>query len=345
MNQITSPHLPRAKALVAAFRDSRMNDANGAPLAALAEAARQCSPIGWPVTRAELAEQLRQRLNGGSLPDQQGTSYCGCAAFLYCLLEDRPDWYVAYATALWRGEPFSFASPSDRLNIRVGVSARDSLKSILTGTSPARKMSALDWMTMACLSGATGRRGETLTLTKPGDDFRAITWPYMVRRWFACVGAPARLDSVGIGLNLKSLDDLMQLFACWDSCWLVLQIDSSMLDGGGTSIRQRHWVVVDTETRPLIGQAGQSTGLPASQWMAQRQKRARASVLGQREAYGAAAAVNVELERQRVDADTALLKLRLVTWNNEHHRVKEPTLKFVLDRFYGGYAFPRFNRR
>lgn len=119
MNRIASPYLPRAKALVTRFRDEGEIGSSNDAGAKEREAKRQRSPAGWPVERARLASQLEERLNGSSLPNQQGTSYCGCAAFLNCLLEDRPDWYVAYATALWRGEPFTFRSADEYTQIIV----------------------------------------------------------------------------------------------------------------------------------------------------------------------------------------------------------------------------------
>jgi hypothetical protein len=206
-------------------------------------------------------------------------------------------------------------------------------------------MNALDWMTMACLSAATSRSGDALTRVKPGEQFRAITWPFMVKRWFASVGAPARHDSVGMGAGLASLDDMLKLFALWETCWLVMEIDSSLLKGGGTSITQRHWVVVDPETRPLFGRPGQSTGMTAAQWRAQRLAGDGRSWAGATNGYAAAAGLRAERERQSEEADGMIVKLRVVSWAEEHMGIHRVNLPFVLDRFHGGYAFPRFNQK
>lgn len=334
MNRITSPHLPRARSLVAAFRGSTVQTSGE-------EEARQRSPVGWPVPRARLAAQLQDRLDGRTLPDQRGTSYCGCAAFLYCLLEDRPDWYVAYATALWRGEPFTFRAANNYLNVRVGRTARDALASVQTGRSAAGRMNELDWMTMACLSAATSRSGDAVTRVSPDDVFDAITWPFMVKRWFASVGAPARLDSIGTGLGLASLDDLLALLSLWESCWLVMEIDYTLLTGGGTALWRKHWVVVDPETRPLIGRPG-GTGLTAAQFRHQSRAGEQRSIAGAREGYGTAAALRAEQERQQTEN---ILRMRVVSWADEHTRLHQVSLPFVLARFYGGFAFPRFNQR
>lgn len=333
MNRITSHYLPRARTLLAAFRGEGVAAAHGKPLDRKAEQARQRSPAGWPVTRAQLAAELRQRLDGVTLPQQRGTSYCGCAAFLYCLLEDRPDWYVAYATALWRGTPFTFAAARNSLAVDVAPGTRQSLATIQQTRTPDRKISSLDWMTMASLSGATRlRRGAAPAVAKPSDEARSITWPWMVRRWFASVGAPAKLDSVDIGLFNASQQDLLALLALWGSHWLVMQIDSSMLTGGGTSITQRHWVVVDPDTRPLIQPPGQRGGLSPADFTAWQ----RAALSKENNAYSAQAQLDFDA--------TALTNLRVVSWGNEHTPVRGATLGNISSRFYGGFAFPRFNR-
>lgn len=333
MNRITSTYLPRARTLLAAFRQQGAPGAGAKRLSNQAEAARQRSPGGWPVSREQLASELQQRLDGVTLPHQRGTSYCGCAAFLYCLLEDRPDWYVAYATALWRGEPFTFASARERLPISVNPVTLQSLTVIQQDQTAAPSISNLDWMTMASLSGATRRRrGAPATATRPTDEARSITWPWMVRRWFDAVGAPAAIDSVGLGAFAASMEDLLALLSRWGSHWLVMQIDSSLLNGGSTSITQRHWVVVDPDTRPLIQPPGQRGGLSPSDFVTFRQRQLATHT----NAYSAVAHVE--------GLGAAQTNLRVVSWANEHTRISGSTIGNVADRFYGGYAFPRFGR-
>jgi hypothetical protein len=87
MNRITSPYLPIARKLLDAFANAATSGA--ARLSPEDEAVRQRSPAGWAVPRNRLVAELRDRLDGKTLPHQRGTSYCGCSAFLYCVLEDR----------------------------------------------------------------------------------------------------------------------------------------------------------------------------------------------------------------------------------------------------------------
>ena len=100
MTIINKDRLAAAQALVHRFAQAGTAPAGMTPLGETA-ANMQRSPAGWPVTRSAIADQLTKRLGGADEPNQMSTSYCGPAAFLYCLLEDRPDLYVAYAIGLW----------------------------------------------------------------------------------------------------------------------------------------------------------------------------------------------------------------------------------------------------
>lgn len=162
----------------------------------------------------------------------------------------------------------------------------------------------------------------------------------MVRRWFASVGAPARLDSVGWGVVERSIEDLLALLDLWDSHWLVMEIDSSMLRGGGKWPTQRHWVVVDPETRPLILPGSGGGSMTPGKFAAQHRAKPFGGASMPREAYGAAAAAAV----QNRQYETAQTTMRVVSWAEEHVPVSGATLSNVASRFYGGYAFLRFNR-
>jgi hypothetical protein len=336
MNRITSPHLPRARAILDAFA----SEGSGSRLSAKDQAKRQRSPGGWPVPRDRLAAELRARLDGATLPHQRGTSYCGCAAFLYCVLEDRPDWYVAYATALWRGEPFTFKNVAGRTSVSVAEGTRGALSQIQSGKARGGSISDLDWMTMASLSAATRWSGGAPTSARPTDRGASITWPWMVEQWFASVGAPAKLNSVGVGLLKSSMEELLELLDRWAGYWLVIQIDASLLYGGPSSIQQRHWVVIDPETPPMIQPAGQAAWFDPRTFSRLRRDR-RATALRQvNDAHAGQAVVDAE---DREDQRSAT-RLRVVSWGNEHHPLHGATIGNVADRFYGGYAFPRFGR-
>ena len=143
-------HLDVAKQLLRKFsQPSSSKDAK-------VQAALARRPAGWPVSRADLAQQLQQRL-GGSLPAQLETSYCGPAAFLYCLLQDRPDVYIAYAIALWQQGHFSFGNARATVAISSEhgvVPAAAGLAKAYPGGARKGHLNDLDWMTMSRLDTA-----------------------------------------------------------------------------------------------------------------------------------------------------------------------------------------------
>ena len=77
----------------------------------------QTGRVGWPIRRALLAAELTARVDGKNIPRQMETSYCGPAAFLYCLLHDRPDLYVAYAIGLWQHGHYDFTSGKTHMDV------------------------------------------------------------------------------------------------------------------------------------------------------------------------------------------------------------------------------------
>ncbi|RYF24147.1 MAG: hypothetical protein EOO77_00680 [Oxalobacteraceae bacterium] len=105
--------LKTAQQLLARFREA------GRPPKGKSPGALQASPAGWQVPRETLAAQIEQRIAGKGTPSQVGTSYCGPAAFLYCVLEDRPDVYVAYAISLWMRGSFDFRTASGNVHVAV----------------------------------------------------------------------------------------------------------------------------------------------------------------------------------------------------------------------------------
>jgi hypothetical protein len=286
----------------------------------------QFSPAGWPVTRDALVTQLRERLRGTQQPAQQDTSYCGPAAFLYCLLKDLPDIYVDYAVHLWSYGEYDFGA----VDVRSNATTRASLGEInrTRHANPRHQyISSLDWMTMASLSASTrpffsGSRG-----ARPDDEGWSITYPWVLKSWFASLGSRAVYDCMGLGLTKVGLRPFAELMRHWNRCWLVLQIDSSLIKGGEpNTIRKRHWVVVDPRQQPRVKRAdGQVVPLGSigDQFGRVDDPRVPAHVLDER-------------------MNDWAMDLRLVTWGKEGEPLTLSTLGAVPDRFYGGFAFPHF---
>lgn len=215
---------------------------------------RDPSPQGWPITRQLLGRELAVRINPTGLrnsPDQGRTSRCGPAAFLYCLIHDRPDLYVKLAIELWR---------DGTSNLKNGASGRDFVMHcdptarVVTSTSQAistYRMSALDWMTMGCLSKPDGSAA-------PDQELQAITFPRNLGDWFVAAGCSvdvASFDSVGGTTWLGDLDvfDLQKGLRLFRDHWIVLEIEPRLIVGQPGGFFQRHWVVVNERKEPTFG--------------------------------------------------------------------------------------------
>ncbi len=287
--------------------------------------AAQRSPQGWTIGRDAFAAQLSARLTGPAEPAQVSTSYCGPAAFLYCLLEDRPDLYAAYAIGLWRYAAYRVGS-MEVDNDPTTVASMGTIQRAHAAAPQNESISELDWMTMASLSVSTR---PSLVLgggATPNDMAKAISYPWVVKNWFAAVGSTPTFDCMSMGVMKKPLSDFVALMNYWPQHFIVLQIDSSLITGGNTAtFNNRHWVVVNPH-RPPHAYDPNGTVYPlgsiASQFRVRRGIR------------GGSTLDWSHMANWRTD-------LTLVTWGNEAHAIRAPTLNDIEDRFYGGYAFPR----
>ncbi len=313
--------LEKARQMIEAFRRAGMP--RGAKPAQVRQA--QFSPAGWPVTRNALVSQLVDRMGGVRQPMQANTSYCGPAAFLYCLLEDRPDLYVAYATSIWTRGEYNIGN----LDIDPDPGTAESLKGINVQRAKAPggdHISSLDWLTMASLSIATREWFVAGSSAKADDVGKSVTYPWVLQRWFAAFGMRPVHDSMGLGLGKAGLREFVQAMHFWGRHWIVLQIDSSLIGGGEPStFTQRHWVVVDPHYRPRV-----------------RDGDGRIVALGSI----ADRIVPRTVPRGGVYWDDSAVRdwhmdLRLFTWGKEGVRTRVNILRDVPDRFYGAFAFPR----
>jgi hypothetical protein len=160
-------------------------------------------------------------MSGKDLPKQLGTSYCGPAAFLYCVLEDRPDVYCAYAISLWLRGEYDFRSSAQAVEVDSDEAIRTAL-SLARAKEPGRSfISDLDWMTMAPLSAST-RPGWSRILgsPEPDDMVGSISYPGVVKGWFAAVGARLRADTMGLGLMKTAPASTIKLMAYWANSWI-----------------------------------------------------------------------------------------------------------------------------
>ena len=243
--------LQAAKQLLARFRAAGRPSGGAKPDQVTA---LQRSPVGWPVTRDVLVQQLTGRLTGTNTPSQVSTSYCGPAAFLYCVQEDRPDIYVAYALSLWLRGRFDFRTRIGAVDVEANSQTMGSMAKIQRAHADAPmtgSISELDWMTMASLSASTRPWFAPGHGATPDQVFKSITYPWVLKRWFASAGSRPVADSMGFGAMKSGLLNFVNLMRFWSTHWLVLQIDSTLITGGKVdTMRNRHWVVVDPHRMP-----------------------------------------------------------------------------------------------
>ena len=192
------------------------------------------SPTGWRYTRKDLAEELDERLHGKTFPRfpyQGGTSCCGPAAFLYCLLKDRPDWYVHFALGLWNYGEFDLGNKNNGHKYLVKPS-KNTIEEI--ANFKEHKITKLDWMTLASLH--TG-----------------VTTPDFVRHWFHAVGAPCFSSTftnpVTDYLRHENYKHFRETMKFYRHRWVILEINPSIMKGVAFSFWARsfgrHWVVVN----------------------------------------------------------------------------------------------------
>lgn len=309
---------------------------------AKAKAAAQRSPAGWPVSRADLAEQIQQRL-GGKLPAQLETSYCGPAAFLYCLIQDRPDIYTAYAIALWQQGHFFLgnARAAVAVNSKHGVvPAASGLAKAFPGASRRGHINDLDWMTMSCLSAST--RPFNFTAVKPDDQFGSITFPWVMRRWFTAASAALRAETMGLGAFQSGLLETLSLLRYWSNSWIVLQVDATIIEGGDPDFfRNRHWVVVDPRKHPLAYKQPGNSPMPLEQVADEIIKAATQKM---KDGGGIETADEGQIADVLSGTSVADWKtdIGFVSWADPHNDLTLGKIGRLIGRVYGGFAFSRF---
>ena len=199
------------------------------------------SPAGWDFSRKKLVDELRSRLSGANLPDQGNTNNCGPAAFLYCLLKDRPDWYAKFAVGLWEDGEFDLGDKAGGQKFQVKPSP-DLIEELANTGSP--DITKLDFMTMASLSESS---------------VAGITTPGSLKNWFGAVGSPAHQDTFGIDtighlassyLIHQDFEDFRKIIRYYNHCWIVMEINPRMIDAAKFSTFDRHWVVVNKDFHP-----------------------------------------------------------------------------------------------
>lgn len=177
-----------------------------------------------------------------------------------------------------------------------------------------------------CLSAST-RPLAVFKGATPDDVRSSITYPWVLRSWFAAAGSPPTHDAtVMLGAAKGGLHSFINLMRFWCTHWIVLQIDASFAKGGMPTFDGRHWVAVSPHDQPRTRRDPKGPMVPLE-------------------------AILPDFWKVPADQlDTAMLgrhlgslpmDMRVVTWGKEDYRATASHLSDVESRYYRGYAFPR----
>lgn len=290
---INAAALSKATALLAELRTSRQFDGYKA----------------WGVNNVELANQLGERISGGSTswPNQGGTSLCGPAAFMFCLIHDRPDLYVGHIIDLWAGRPATLGQRSVRPNAQVRTTAETMVPNSQQTLPAAANINAVDWISMASLRNDSPDLNPFADYDHPSATVSAITRPRYMQGWFHAAGATTLLDNTNEIVPLADWNELLELAPYQASGWVVMLVSTAMFQGAGGNTYKNHWVVLNG---PIS-----VNGRPISSYN----------------------------KTNKPDLETASIQARVFTWGNESQGLATtkslPHLSHFLKCFHGGIAF------
>ena len=191
------------------------------------------------ISRQEIVEGLKQRIDSPHLINQGTSSLCGPSAILYNLAKDRPKQYVQFATDLFNTGRGIIGT----LKIKAG----NDLKAY---KPPQGEIHAVDWMTAASIRDSENWFFDYQSVK---DEFAGITMPNAIENWFKKVGYTdvKNVTNVWFIKSEKTAKEASDLFA--KGYRVCLFISANMLDANSQtdkSLTPDHWVVL-TSTMQL----------------------------------------------------------------------------------------------
>jgi len=272
--------------------------------------------VAWGVNSKQLTQQLLDRLSNGrhSWPDQGDTSLCGPAAFMFCLIHDRPDLYVGHIIDLWAGRPATLGERSIKPSAQVRTIAETRTETVNPKTGAkemqtvpqAARINAVDWISMASLRNDSPSLIPFSSYDHPSAMASAITRPAYLKGWFNAVGSTTLLDNTNEILPMADWKELLELAPHQPSAWVVMLVSAAMFGGTGSTYKN-HWVVLNgpitVNGRPINGYSADD----------------------------------------KPELANASIQARIFTWGDESHSLASatalPHLSHFLKCFHGGIAF------
>ncbi|MBP6861308.1 MAG: PAAR domain-containing protein [Neisseriaceae bacterium] len=194
-----------------------------------------------PFAKAILIRQLQARLaHSADAPNlttpsiQQGpSSLCGPACFAYCLLQDRPDRYVATIMALWQHGQAKLGD----LHLRPSPQALNP-KQFSQPNGQQTHLPMIDWILLASLKDSINK---LLPYGSPRNKTAGITFWFHLDAWFRAVGAPKGHHYYApLGSSPRQLSQLSQSVDARQH--VIALIGAGMLQNGRGRF-SNHWVV------------------------------------------------------------------------------------------------------
>ncbi|MFP2513650.1 hypothetical protein [Buttiauxella agrestis] len=197
-------------------------------------------PVGGPQDPFEksiIEEQIKNRFNHITYPNQNVGSLCGPAAFFYCLQMDRPDVYAQAAKDLWQFGKTKIGA----LEIAPGDGCRHPAGDFYDTFGP--RILGLDWMTLAALRDSENRVLSFDTLDSP---LAGITMWQTLTEWFEKAGYIKVFSNVGVTqAGIQGIQDLNNYVQ--KGYKVISLINDSLLEGSSSerATYPTHWIVWD----------------------------------------------------------------------------------------------------
>lgn len=208
--------------------------------------------MGFPeIRQADVVSGLIERVKDPSKQDQASANLCGPAAFLYCLLNEHPDYYVRYVVDLFLTG-----------KARIGALKVEPSLDCRYYKPPAGRIAPVDWIALASLRDS---ENTTLTFSSIDDTVAGITMPHSLAKWLREAGFSGVKNDTNLVHNKgrKEVEECAQEIALFR--WVFLFINDNLLYVTTQTKRStfpNHWIVLDSA--PQI--AGDDVSVSVYSW-------------------------------------------------------------------------------
>lgn len=183
--------------------------------------------------RGKITQQLRDRVTNPSKINQQMSSLCGPAAFLYIIAKDSPNKYAKYIIDLYeQGE-----ATIGKLKVKPGSDCKNY-------KIPPNAIEEVDWIGLASLRDS---ENAVFDYQSVGDQFAGITLPGHLTQWFQDSGYTQVENKTNLVFD-KNLHTLLQAHQKNQSGSSVcLFVGANIFSGRPKgSAPADHWVVLNS---------------------------------------------------------------------------------------------------